>query len=152
MKYGSLVLEKKDFAMIKRYQQLNHYMEDYWHKDALDKLDENMVEAIVMNLDEIPDDVIRLYSKVTVTSKSGWIKTFELVLPYEHDSKNHKISVLRTLGASVIGLSEGDSLNYRLPGNILALIIEKVEQREPYINVDKPEEIIRNVLPMHYKK
>lgn len=151
MKYGSLVLEKKDFVMIKRYQHLNHYIEDYAHKDVLDALKENMSNAFIYDLEDMPDDVIRMYSYVTVSCESGWSETFQLVLPSENDIENDKISVQSTLGASVIGLSEGDIIKYGLPGDIIALKIETVEQSKKYFKVDIPEEVFKNVLPKQYK-
>ncbi len=151
MKYGSLVLEKKDFVMIKRHQHSNHYIEDYAHKDALDRLDENLAKAFVMALEEMPDDVIRMYSVVTVTSKSGWCATFQLVPPYEDAIESEKVSLQSTLGASVIGRSEGDTLKYGLPGNMMSIKITKVVQSEHYFKADIPEDILTNVLPKHTK-
>ncbi len=151
MKYGSLVLEKKDFVMLRRYQHLNHYIEDYAHKDALDNRAENMSNALIYDLEDMPDDVIRMYSYVSVSCESGWRETFQLVLPYEDDIESDKVSVKSTLGASVIGLSEGDAIKYGLPGDILTLKIGKVKQSEKYFNVDIPEEIFKNVLPKQYK-
>lgn len=151
MKYGCLVLEKKDFVMIKRYQHLNYYVEDYAHKDALDALAENMSNALICNLEDMPDDVVRLYSNITVSSESGWRETFQLVSPLEMDLSYNKISVQSTLGASVIGLSEGDTTMYGLPGEIMLLKIEKVEQSGKYFKVAISEEIFTNVLPKQYK-
>ena len=152
MKYGSLVLEKKDFVMIKRYQHLIHFIEDYAHKDALDHLKENMSHALIYDLEDMPDDIIRMYSDVTISSETGWSETFQLVFPYEDDIKNDKISVQSTLGASVIGRSEGDRIRYGLPSDIMSLKIEKVEQTVKQFEVDIPEEIFKNVLPKHHKK
>ena len=147
MKYGSLVLEKKDFVMIKRYQHLNHYIEDYAHKDALDHLKENMSNALICDLEDMPDDVIRMYSYVTVRCESRWTTTFQLVLPYEDDIENDKMSVQSTLGASVIGLSEGDRIMFGLPADIMSLKIEKVGQSERQFKVDIPMENLKEVLP-----
>ena len=147
MRYGCLVFEKKDYVMIKRYVHLNHYIEDYTHKDALDTLEENMFNALIYDLEDIPDDIVRLYSKVTVRSESGWCETFQLVLPSEKDIKNDKISVQSTLGASVIGLSEGDRINYGLPANMMSLKIEKVVHRKEHINTEIPQEVFEKVLP-----
>ncbi|TLP82337.1 GreA/GreB family elongation factor [Maribacter sp. ACAM166] len=149
MKYGSLVLEKKDFVMIKRYQLLTNYIEDYAHKDALDNLKENMSNALIYDLEDMPDDIIRMYSYVTLSYESGWSENFQLVPPYENDIKNDKISVQSTLGASIIGLSEGDTLKYGLPVYIIALTVQKVKQSEQYFKVVIPEKTFKDVLPKH---
>ncbi|MBD0778407.1 GreA/GreB family elongation factor [Maribacter sp. ANRC-HE7] len=151
MKYGSLVFEKKDFVMIKRYVQLNHYIEDYAHKDALEALEENMSDAQIYDLEDIPEDIVRLYSIVTVRSELGWCKTFQLVLPSEKDIEKDKLSVQSTLGASVIGLSEGDCINYGLPSNIIKLKIKRVKQSPKHFKVNISEEVFTNVLPKYPK-
>lgn len=147
MKYGSLVFEKKDFVMIKRYVQLNHYIEDYAHKDALEALEEHMSNARIYDLEEIPDDIVRLYSTVTVRSNLGWCKTFQLVPPSEKDIEKDKLSVQCTLGASVIGLSEGDCINYGLPSNSINLKIKRVKQSPRHFKVNISEDVFMNVLP-----
>lgn len=141
MKYDSLILEKKDFVMVERYQQQNRYIEDYAHKDALDKLRENMSKALIFNLEHMPYDIIRMYSYVTLSCESRWRETFQLVRPFEDDFENDKVSVQSTLGASVLGLAEGDRIMYGLPSNIMSLKIEKVAQSESPSYVDDLEEI-----------
>jgi regulator of nucleoside diphosphate kinase len=130
MKYGKLILEKKDLVMIKRYQHMNSYIEDYSHQDALEMLEENMAKALVRDAEDMADDIIRLYSIVTVTSKSGWRETFQVVLPLENDNRANKFSVQCALGASVIGRSEGDMVRYCTPIGIIPLKITKVVQTE----------------------
>ena len=85
MRYDSLILEKKDFVMILRHRESGQRIEDYSHLDALQRLEENMAKATVHNLEDMPEDIIRLYSWVTVSSTSGWQKTFQVMLPYEQD-------------------------------------------------------------------
>lgn len=151
MKYNSLILEKKDFVMIKRFLQISHYLEDYAHKDALETLELQMAGASIYNFEDMPDDVVRLYSLITVSSATGWEKTFQVVLPTEHDIAQHKISVQSTLGASVIGLSEEDEIRYGLPANINTLKIKKVTQSKKRITTDIPDELFSNVLPEYSK-
>jgi regulator of nucleoside diphosphate kinase len=130
MKYGRLILEKKDLVMIKQYRHMNYHIEDYSHKDALEMLEENMAKALVMDTADMSDDIIRLYSTVSVTSKSGWSETFQLVLPLEDDGSAKRFSVQCALGASVIGRSEGDIVRYCTPIGIIPLKITKVVQTE----------------------
>ncbi|MCK0135528.1 GreA/GreB family elongation factor [Arenibacter sp. S6351L] len=132
MKYEKLIMGKKDVAMIKRYQHVNYYIEDYSHKDALEMLDENMAKAIVLDEDEMSDDIIRLNSIVTVTSKTGWSETFQLVLHFDDGDRANRFSVQCALGASVLGRSNGDIVRYFTPIGIIPLKITKVVQTENY--------------------
>lgn len=129
MKYGSLIFEKKAFWVVQKYLESNPAVEDYAHKNVLDLLKENMAKAIVLDAKDIPSDSVQLYCFVTVKSVSGWQETFQLVLPNEEDIKKNRFSVMGSLGALVIGISEGDTLIYGLPGNIMSLKIEKVKQK-----------------------
>ncbi|MCM4172348.1 transcription elongation factor GreAB [Arenibacter sp. TNZ] len=142
MKYGSLILEKKDLAMIKQYQNINYHIEDYSHKDALEMLEENMTKAVVMDVEDMAVDIIRLYSIVTVTSKSGWSETFQLVLPLKDDVMANRISVQCALGASVIGRSEGDIVRYSTPIGVIPLKITKVAQTANYCETSIPEGLL----------
>jgi regulator of nucleoside diphosphate kinase len=133
MRYNNLIFEKKDFVMILRHRESTQQIEDYSHQDALHRLEENMAKAIVHNLENMPDDVIRLYSWVTVSSASGWQKTFQVMLPYEQDITRDRISAHSDLGATVIGRAEGDIVKFGIPIGIIPLKIEKVEQSTSYI-------------------
>lgn len=139
MQYGSLVFGKENFVMIKYFQEMNEMYADYAHKNTLDLLTENMSNALIVDTDKLPKDIVQIYSTITVSSKSGWLETFRLVPPYEERIKNGKISVISTLGASAIGLSEGDTLNYGLPGHMMLLRIEKVAQGRKRVNLSIPE-------------
>tara|TARA_R110002167_G_scaffold134051_17_gene319442 strand:+ start:8941 stop:9402 length:462 start_codon:yes stop_codon:yes gene_type:complete len=143
MQYGSLVFGKEDFVMIKHFQEMNATLEDYVHKNTLDILEKNMSKAMVFESDDIPSDIVQIYSNVTVTCGSGWSETFQLVPPYEVDIENDKISVIGALGASIIGLSEGDSLRYGLPGNIMTLKIKSVGQKVEKVKMDIPDALFK---------
>lgn len=150
-KYGSLIMEKKDFVMILRQWNVNDTLEDYSHKDTLDILEGNMADAIVLHLADMPIDVIRLYSWATVSSGSGWRETFQLMLPLEEDVKRGMISVHSSLGATVIGHAEGDILNFCTPIGIIPLKIESVEQSGGYIKTNISDEDYENLFSERQK-
>ena len=129
MKYGNLIFEKKEFSMIKNYRADRYPLEDYAHKNLLELLDVNMSTALLFNADELPSDSVRMYSLVTVSITTKWSETFQLVAPFEANTKKNKVSVISSLGATVIGLSENDTVLYGLPGNRLSLNISEVKQR-----------------------
>lgn len=146
MKYGSLIFGKENFVMVKYYQETNKIYEDYAHKNTLVALTENMLNAMVFDSNDIPSDIIQIYTTVSVSSRSGWTETFRLVPPYEENIKSNKVSVISILGASIIGLSEGDTLQYGLPGNIISLKIEKVMQSKKDIKLEMSKEAFDQIL------
>ncbi|WP_418499382.1 GreA/GreB family elongation factor [Flagellimonas sp.] len=146
MKYGNLVLEKHDFLVTRKFMEVNLALEDYSHKDILEILDSNLDNAIVVDVDQMPSDIVRLYSNVTVQYSSGWQETLQLVSPGEIDPKENKISVVSSLGASLIGLSQGDTFIHGLPGNAMLLKLIKVEQTGKKTILDISEKEFRKLI------
>lgn len=130
MKYKQLILDTKDFEAISLYcSQIVSY-QDYAHKNTLDILEQRMDAALVVVLDKVPTDVVTLDSTVTVVSNTKQSATFTLVAPSKENIKNRKISVVSSLGASIVGLAVGDKLRYGLPGSSVTLKIEHVKHRK----------------------
>mgnify|MGYP003638130891 FL=1 len=150
MKYGSLVFGKGDFVVLKQYLKMDSAMEDYSHKNVLEILEANMNNSIILEEEYLPADIIQLYSKIIVKCGSKWQETFQIVGPSEENLKRNKISTISSLGASLIGLSQGDKIQFGLPGSTLSLTIQKVKQLEKKVKVDISEDIIKESLPKGY--
>jgi len=151
MKYGSLVFGKDNFEMIQFYYEINETYEDYAHKNTLDVLTENMSNALVVNAEDVPEDVVQIYSTITISSTSGWRDIFKLVPPSEKNIRKNKISVVGTLGASIVGLSEGDSIKFGLPGDLIYLTIKKVHTSRKLVKLDISKEKYEEILPNENK-
>ncbi|TDS17112.1 GreA/GreB family transcription elongation factor [Maribacter caenipelagi] len=128
MKYGSLVFEESEFLSIKKFQEKNLTIEDYAHKNVLELLGQHMTIAMCLNDEDIPFDIITINAIIKVSGASGIRQTFQIVPPDEVDIKKNKISVISSLGASVIGRAVGDKISYGLPGDLVSLTITKVTQ------------------------
>nr|WP_297786375.1 GreA/GreB family elongation factor [uncultured Allomuricauda sp.] len=128
MKYGSLIMEKKDYLTLKRILNFHRFYEDYAHKDALEQLGERIDQALVEDEMDMPDDVVRLNSKVTVEFVHGARQTFQLVPSTRRDVDNNTISVASTLGASLVGLAVDDHIQLGFPSDVQSFKIIAVEQ------------------------
>jgi len=128
MKYGSLIIEKKDYLTLKRILNFHRYYEDYAHKDALEQLGDRINKALVQDETDIPDDVVRLNSKVTVEFMHGARQTLQLVPSTRRDLKENMISVVSTLGANLVGLAVSDKIQLGFPSDIKSFRIIGVEQ------------------------
>ena len=95
-----------------------------------------MESAKICDEADMPEDVIRFNTALTIVSNSGWHKKFKLVMPNAGDVKNDKISILTPMGAAVIGYSEGDTLKWEFPSGEQQLTIEKVEQEHVHIDIN----------------
>ncbi|SDE88838.1 regulator of nucleoside diphosphate kinase [Pricia antarctica] len=136
MKYKNLIIEKKEYVLLKRYMNLSGYYQDETLRKSVRKLLGELDSAQICDEADMPKDVIRFNTMVTIVSKKGWHKTFTLVLPTDSDMKNDKISILTPMGAAVIGYAEGDSVTWEFPSGEQQLIIEKVEQENKYIKAN----------------
>ncbi|MRI00002.1 transcription elongation factor GreAB [Kriegella sp. EG-1] len=136
MKYGNIVIEKKEYVLLKRLMNLSGYYKDATLRTSVKKLVGEMALAIIQDEADMPTDVIRFNTTVTIVSESGWKKTFKLVMPVDSDVKNNKISILTPMGTAVIGYSEGDSIEWEFPSGTQELTIEKVIQENEHINLN----------------
>ncbi|PHN95594.1 transcription elongation factor GreAB [Maribacter sp. 6B07] len=136
MKYGNLVIEKKEFVVLKRLMNLSGYYKDDTLRKSVKKLASELETAIILDANDMHEDVIRLNTMVTIVSDSGWNKKFKLVMPTDSDIKHNKISILTPMGAAVMGYSEGDTVQWEFPVGEQKLTIEKVEQENEHINLN----------------
>mgnify|MGYP003134145851 CR=1 FL=1 len=111
MKYGSLILEKKEFVTLKRLLNLSGNYKDASRKNSVLRLQNELESAIVSNEDEMPDDVIRFNSEVTIVSSDGW-----------------ENSVLTPMGLAVMGYAKGDVIDWEFPGGAKSLKVTEVKQ------------------------
>jgi regulator of nucleoside diphosphate kinase len=135
MKYEHLVIEKKEYLLLKRFMNLSGYYKDDTLRNSVKKLLGELESAQICDEADMPKDIIRFNSVITLVSKNGWQKTFRLVLPTDSDVKNNRISILTPMGAAVIGYAEGDAILCDFPSGEQSLTIEKVEQDNEYINI-----------------
>ncbi len=113
MKYGSLIVEKKEYLVIKRILNFHKHYEDVAHKNALAHLSKKVERAIIVSDDEMPKDVVRLYSEVKISTMNGTIQNFQIVMPTEENQQAGKLSVVSTMGAKLIGLASGDEIQFK---------------------------------------
>lgn len=70
-----LILEQKEYVFVKQLLGFHQYYEDYIHKDALDRLRLRIEGALVQEEHQLPADVVRLYSRLTLMNDFGQVYT-----------------------------------------------------------------------------
>ncbi|MCF1422960.1 GreA/GreB family elongation factor [Mangrovimonas futianensis] len=136
MKYGSLILEKKEYVYLKRILNITGYSSNDQTQKSIEKLLDELKTAHIVDEEEMPEDVIRFNSKVTVVSDIGWEKTMQVVIPSDRDVTQNKISVLMPMGAALFGYSNNDTLEWDFPGGKQQLKITSVTQEETLSGID----------------
>ena len=93
------------------------------------KLKQELVEAAIYKVTEIPDSVVRLNSIVDIETPFGELK-MQLVLPGNSNSIQKRISILTPMGSALFGYSTGDKVTWYFPNG---------EQQIKIINVNHSE-------------
>ena len=136
MKYGGLIIEKKEYVMLKKLMNLSGYHKDVTYKKSIMKLNNELKTATVRDEKDMPTDVVRFNSIVTITSEGGWQKDFQLVKPSDSDLKNNKLSILTPMGTAVIGYAKDDVFQWEFPSGEQSLTVSNVEQQNDYVDIN----------------
>jgi regulator of nucleoside diphosphate kinase len=93
----------------------------------LRELRAELERAIILSAQEIPANVITMYSVASVVDLTGGTRR-EIMLVYPHDAQpsQGRISVLAPLGTALLGYREGDEVEWLMPGGLRRLRIENV--------------------------
>ena len=98
-------------------------------REHLLELREELEHARIVGEQEIPADVVTLRSEIRVRdSETGIARDYTLVAPAEADASSGYLSVLAPLGTALLGYREGDEFEWRMPGGVRRLRIERVRQ------------------------
>jgi regulator of nucleoside diphosphate kinase len=98
-------------------------------RDTLQPLRTELARAEVLPAAAMPEEVIRMGSKVELEDlDNGEVDTYTLVYPEQADVAAGKISILVPIGMGIIGFAEGDTFSWKTPGGMRRLLIRKVEQ------------------------
>lgn len=101
------------------------------HRDRahLADLQDEVERARVVELEEIPADVVTLNSMVTVRDEAtGDYSDYMVVSPSEADVTAGRISVLAPLGTALLGYRAGAEIEWQMPGRIRRIRIHRVVQ------------------------
>lgn len=97
--------------------------------------------AIVVSSAAVPPDIATMNSRLRYTDeKDGATRTVALVYPIEADAAKGKVSVLAPVGTALLGLSEGQSIEWDFPdGSRRRLKLDQV--------VYQPQRLANSPLP-----
>jgi regulator of nucleoside diphosphate kinase len=128
MKYKKLVIETREFALMKRLLKQSGQNSDHIYQGSVQKLWEEMMFAKMVNDPEMPADVVRLNSIVTIRTPLNKNKVFSLVLPENSNIAENRLSILAPMGLALFGYAKGDSISWEFPSGVNEIKILKVEQ------------------------
>lgn len=140
MKYGELIIEKREFEFLKQILSLAKYKQDASYKASIYKLNEELKDAKIVSNTKMPKDVIRLGSFVTIETPYAVERTYQIVTPEKGDIRQDKISVLAPMGLALFGYAQGDNITWTFPPG------------ESYIKIKKVKQVETELMTMNYDK
>jgi regulator of nucleoside diphosphate kinase len=119
---NQLVIAHEDFEILSNYIRP---VATYDKRNAT-LLMKEIEKATIVKKDELPEDVVRLNSKVVVKEESrNKVMELVLVVPEKADIHQNMISVFAPLGVALIGFKQGKKVNCSTPtGNKSFTILE----------------------------
>jgi regulator of nucleoside diphosphate kinase len=112
---------------------------------TLERLEEEIDRAVVVDAQEIPPDVVTLDSRVVLSDlDTGEQLVFTLVLPSRSNVDAGRISVLAPLGTAVLGYRAGDDIEWEVPAGRRRLRVQSVTyqpeaaERQPRVPARPP--------------
>lgn len=121
-----LILTKED------YQLLNSYLNGMFGKTAFDRknledLRGELKKAKLVSRDNIPVDIVRLNSEVTIKADDNdELLNLKLVTPDKANIKEQKISIFAPIGTALIGFRRGQKINWQVPAGKKTFTIVEV--------------------------
>lgn len=92
------------------------------------QLEAELLRAEILTPKQMPANVVTMNSTVRFkVLSSGEDFTYTLVYPKDMDANSNKISVLAPVGSALLGLAQGDEIEWPAPGGgVLQVRIEEI--------------------------
>jgi len=97
------------------------------HEKCLKDLEEELNRAKVVKSKDIPEDIIRMNTRVRLKDlDTGEEMIYLLVFPENADADENKISIFSPVGTALIGYKVGDIIEFKVPAGLRKLKVEEV--------------------------
>jgi regulator of nucleoside diphosphate kinase len=128
MKYGGLVVEKKEYEIVKKITSIEAKEADRAQKTAIERLLTELKSAKLLSSADMPSDTVRLNSTVTFIIADLFRKRFKIVPPEQSDISQNKLSILSPMGLALFGYSQDDVVEWQFPSGPNTIRIIQVDQ------------------------
>ena len=132
------------------HDQLHALVDQHWDgRDgrAAERLAGELDRAVVVGREELPPDVVTMHSCVTFEDlRNGTMREVVLVYPSAADATAGKLSVLAPIGAALLGLRVGDTIEWPLPDHRTAKI-KILSVAQPRLAGERSDQRVENESP-----
>ena len=121
-----LILTRDDYKLLKSYLSGRGQRTSFDRKNV-EGLQAELKKAKLVSSDEIPENIVRLNSRVKIKAESSdKIMELKLVTPDKADIKNRQVSVMSPVGTALIGFRQGEKVKWQVPGGKTTFTILEV--------------------------
>lgn len=126
-KQTNIYITEPDYERLTKLIELARERESESNREYLDRLEEELDRADVVQQQDIPPDVITMRSTVRLQDlDTGEEMTYRLVFPTEANYDEGKISVLAPVGTAMLGYRRGDVIEWEVPSGVRRLSVKEV--------------------------
>ena len=124
-----LMLAKEDYEIIMSYIKRGLPTITFNRQDA-EELEMELKKAKVVHREELPQDVVRLNSIVTIKEeKENKIMELTVVTPEKANIKQKLISIMSPIGTALIGFRKGQQVKWKVPAGKKTFTIMDVQNQ-----------------------
>lgn len=127
VKETNICITKPDYERLTKLIEIARQREGEANREYLDRLEEELDRAQMVQQQDVPADVITMRSTVRLKDLvSGEEMIYGLVFPTEANYDDGKISVLAPIGTAMLGYRRGDVIEWKVPSGVRRLKVEEV--------------------------
>ena len=123
----NIYITKPDHERLTKLIEIAREREGDANREYLDRLEEELERAEVVEQKDIPPDVITMRSTVSLKDlDTGEEMIYWLAFPTEANFDEGKISILAPVGTAMLGYRRGDVIEWEVPSGVRRLKVEDV--------------------------
>ena len=126
-KETNIYITKADHERLSKLIEIAREREGVANREYVDRLEEELDHAEVVQQKDIPADVITMRSMVRLKDlNTSEEMIYRLVFPTEANYDEGKISILAPIGTAMLGYRRGDVIEWEVPSGVRRLSVEEV--------------------------
>ena len=123
----NIYITKPDYERLTKLIEIAREREGDANREYLNRLEDELDRAEVVQQSDIPADVITMRSTVRLKDlDTSEEMIYRLVFPSEANYDGGKISVLAPIGTAMLGYRRGDMIEWQVPSGVRRLSVEEV--------------------------
>lgn len=134
MTYDNLKIGRDEYNLLMRSIFFSINDGDKTYKASLDKLRAKLKLAKIVKNHNMPDDIIRFNSFITIYTSYNVERCYQIVAAEKSDIHQNKISILSPMALALFGYAKNDEISWEFPSGMSTIKIIDVVQKVEVFN------------------